>query len=73
MAKVWLLYQDLFKSEGPICKKKIKFGFSFLSITLTLSIPTFFCCFHHLQKIGCNSADLGHRKTNCIPNGRYCQ
>ena len=39
---------------------------------LTLSVPTFFRCFHHLQKIDCNSANFGHKNTNYISNERYC-
>ena len=31
-----------------------------------------FHCFHHLQQIGCNSADFGHKNTNYISNERYC-
>jgi len=27
---------------------------------LTLLVPTFFCRFHHLQKVGCNSTDFGY-------------
>ena len=38
---------------------------------LTLSVPTIFCCFHYLQKIGCNQADFCDRNTICIPNERY--
>ena len=40
------------------------------TLILTLWVPTLFCHFCHQQKIGCNSADFGHKSMNYIPNER---
>ena len=40
---------------------------------LTISIPTFFCRFQYIEKIGRNSPDFSHKTTNCTPNEIHCQ
>ena len=76
------LFSALYKPEGQAWgavgaqnasfNQKIEKASLFLLVFNLFSTKVFFVCFYHLWKNGCNSAEIGHKNKNYIPNERYC-
>ena len=60
------------RNDWPIVYSGLMGVFAESKFLLTLSVPTFFRHFRHLQKIDRNSADFGNKNTNYVSKEGYC-